>query len=215
MSIHLILGPCGSNKTSALLNILRNEPSENSVLIKHKYDKIHILPEALSVSEIYEDVEKMLGVRNKQTSFIAIVDGHFFSNIYECAHQWSLNGKHVIISAIQSGIFLDPIEHICSLLVIADKISLRTNPCVQCGCKAFFNYRIKSIPTESLYDPIATYYGDKNEYITLCRRCYHKRLKYEKENSIGLFATAIPQYYVPQIEKLLGFTTDISTFVPE
>lgn len=214
MSIRLIIGPQRADKTAVLMNALKNEASAKVLLIKHKFDTNNVLPNPMVVTEIYEDGEKGFGSKYHEISHIAIDEGHFFNNIYECAHQWALNGKHVYITAVQSGIFLESIEHICALISIADEITMLKNQCAQCGCQASFNYRTKALSSYSIIDPVAAYYGNKNDYVTVCRRCYHKRLKYEHENSVGLFAT-LQQTHIHQVDELLHYGTAISSFVSE
>lgn len=227
MSIHVIVGPMGAGKTSALIKQMRKVPQNKTIMLKHTQDtrfssnneivsRDGLRAEAVSIKELSISGTHLFGSLFDKLTTIGVDEGQFFRNIASCAHQWALKGKHVIIAAIQTGIFLEPISHISELLSIADSITILKNQCIQCGASALFNYRKTPLAICPDNDPIMAYYGDMSEYAPVCRRCFHKRLEYENGENIG-FHSSLSVAWQTIVSNLLKFDCqlDPSIFMPD
>lgn len=224
MSIHVIVGPMCAGKTAALIQKVKLIPQNKVVVIKHirdvRFSTTHAVSrdgarfEATSFSSIEPDGKQLFGALFDQITTIAIDEGHFFPNIRDCAHQWALKGKQVIIATIHTGIFLEHLPHVSALLSIADTITLLKNACIQCGAEALFNYRKTPLPIHPSEDPITAYYGDVAEYAAVCRRCFHKRLAQESLEKKG-FHSAHASSWDTTIQQLLQFKFQNDLYIPQ
>jgi thymidine kinase len=211
MSIHLITGSMFSGKTEKLLNQLEKFKNSERILIKHRDDKRFDDANVVSHSGkkfpaiTFDKLEELSNNEwYKKLKVIAVDEGHFFPEISTYAHQWALHGKQVLISAIQSDIFMEPLPNVSQLVSKADKISVLTSYCSQCHAKSLFNYRKTPLP--SIENPVARYLGGPDEYTTLCRTCFHKRMADDYEKNQGLLSNKEER---KRAEKLLKFQTVI------
>ena len=139
-----------AGKTAMLIDKFKRYKSQETVLLKHscdtRYSNDYVVSRngesfsATAVSELLCNGETMFGDRYKNLAVIGIDEGQFFPNIANCAHQWALQGKNVIITAIKTGIYMEPIQAIAELAAIADlETQLRTG-CRHCAGLALFTY---------------------------------------------------------------------------
>lgn len=206
MSIHVLVGPMFSGKTSVLLQKLQQQKQEEYVLLKYELDTSSdqvishsgLSLKAQKVQKLKMDGSEMFGNdRYRELNTIAIDGGHFFNNLADCCHQWVLNGKNVIVTALQTGIYMEPIKQTCELLALANSITLMHAVCHHCSMPAIFTYRTTPLSTDE--PNITDFISGSSAYIAVCRRCYHKRLNLEVSKKLGLFSSSVTKVAVTEL----------------
>ena len=197
MSIHLISGPMFSGKTKNLLHRLKKYEDRDVILIKHSSDaRYSVTPTIIShggekrAAIILKNLNEITKESNLflNSTIFAIDEGQFFTDIIETTQQWAAHGKHVIISSLSSGIFMQPISHIAKLMSKSDKVTILQGTCKSCLGRASFTYRLT--PFSEYLEPRDPhfYLGSALEYAPLCRRCFIKRLQYDFKSKEGMFS---------------------------
>jgi thymidine kinase len=182
-----------TGKTETLLKYLDKATVSERVLIKHKldirYDDVCVVSHkgtrfpALNVSE--------LGEFSKQDEYysnlklIAVDEGQFFPDLAEHAHQWALHGKHVVIAAIQTDMFTDPLPDISRVIAKADRVTHLSGICTQCQGIGSFSYRKNALPDGE--ETVQKYVGGVKDYTLLCRACYQRTMHEAFTNRSGMF----------------------------
>jgi thymidine kinase len=197
MSIQLIIGPMFSGKTENLLGQLSKLKPNEYILIKHLNDVRYSETCVESHSGIKFPASSMKNLeqldRNsdmyENAKVIAVDEGHFFSNIAEQAYQWALHGKLVLVTAIQTDMYMEALPNISGLTAKADKITLLASYCSHCKAKGLFSYRKTALPKEG--NDVERFVGGGEDYTTLCRICFHKRMIDDCEKKLGLFSDEV------------------------
>jgi len=193
MSIHLITGAMFTGKTETLFKYLDRVLGNERVLLKHKHDRryddacvvSHMgtrFP-ALNVSELKEFSKKDEFYDNLK--LIAVDEGQFFPDLAEHAHQWALHGKNVVIAAIQTDLFTEPLPTISRVIAKADRVTYLSGICTQCQGIGSFSYRKNPLPDGE--DTMQRYVGGVNDYTLLCRACYQRIMHETFSNRSGMF----------------------------
>ena len=192
MSVHLICGPMFAGKTTILLNMLDNFKNNRTLVLKHTADTRAVRQGDIETHDGRNFPATRVTSLSKIASFsqfdtIVIDEGQFFQDLTEHCQQWACWGKRVIVSCLTNGLFMEPIPHITEVMAIADQITKLTAQCNTCFEAASFSYRKKSLPSDmSVKDP-RFYLGGAAEYDPCCRRCFLKRLKYDRDTQGGIF----------------------------
>lgn len=194
MSIHLITGAMYAGKTTALMNMYKKTNEHERIMIKHKDDTRYgndnvvfshdgsnvgatVLSSLLNL-EISDE-------RYASLKLIAVDEGQFFEDIDKQAIQWALHGKHVIITGVCRDLFLTPIPTISRLIAQADDVTFLTAVCNHCRGNAGFSYRVTALPNTT--NTVLKYVGGIDDYISLCRTCFYKRLGNDLKYKAGMF----------------------------
>ena len=208
MPLHLICGPMFAGKTSLLMKILKERKPSETIIIKHKNDSRYTCTLAeirshngeiilCNAFNSLDEVETTMPLE-KITS-IMIDEGQFFPDVDSKVIQWVASGKEVIITALPNGLFMEPIQNIANLMAIADNITLLSSQCTSCLKEAHFTYRTSPLPDNASPENPTALVGGKEAYTPLCRRCFLKRIQFEKKHSQGMFAgKGIDNFSIPE-----------------
>lgn len=107
---------------------------------------------------------------------VGIDEAQFFDNgLVSVCNQLANRGVRVIIAGLDmdfQGLPFGPIPALCA---IADDVTKVHAICVKCGALAYVSHRL-------VHNDRRVLLGEKMEYEPLCRDCYQKVLKEEKEH---------------------------------
>ncbi|CAD5218744.1 unnamed protein product [Bursaphelenchus okinawaensis] len=179
-SIHLIVGPMFSGKTTELFR-LSNRYSlagKRVVVVKYardtRYDDLMVCTHdlrkmdaisAVKVNDVWDELIKH--------DVIGIDEGQFFDDVVECAEQLADMGKTVIIAALDGDFQRKPFPNIATLFPLAEKVD-KVNAVCRCGDDASFTLRtVKCNQVEVI--------GGKEMYEAVCRTCYHEQVALQKK----------------------------------
>lgn len=162
MSIHLILGPMFSGKTTELLRLARrNELARMKVVyVKHHLDaKRHATQlqthdgdttdrEVLIVNYLAKIFDQLA---DKRVDVICIDEGQFFQDLsFVVKLLASDHGKHVIIAALNGTYKQQIFPSVANILPSADKVDWLTAVCFNCDKEAAFTHRF--LPDVTVHD---------------------------------------------------------------
>jgi thymidine kinase len=173
----VIVGPMYSGKTMEMLRriMLFINQDCNCIAFKWKGDnrndniKCHNGFE-LKVKTISTDLlmNKISEVEGYEV--IGIDEGQFFSDIVEFSELMANDyDKTVIISALKSDFKRHAFENIARLYPLADTIIDLKAVCHDCLKPAAFSHRLDTKNKNQIS------VGDKDEYVSVCRKCYNER----------------------------------------
>ena len=114
---------------------------------------------------------------------VGIDEAQFLDNgLVEVCNELADRGVRVIIAGLDmdfKGVPFGPIPALCA---IADEVTKVHAICVKCGALAYVSHRLVENDKRVLL-------GEKLEYEPLCRDCYQKALKSDKEKQTHKYAT--------------------------
>lgn len=210
-SIHLIVGPMFSGKTTELFRLsnryslagkkvcivkyARDTRYDNVMVCTHDLRKMDAIS-AVKVNDAWNDLCKH--------DVIGIDEGQFFDDVVECAERLADMGKTVIIAALDGDFRRKPFPNIATLFPLAEKVD-KVNAVCKCGDDASFTLRtVKCSQREVI--------GGKEMYEAVCRNCYHEQVaaqkSYDKELEKNNKTVESPLKRVHSIEN----TTDLNDF---
>lgn len=117
---------------------------------------------------------------------VGIDEAQFLDDgLMDVCNQLANNGVRVIVAGLDmdyKGVPFGPIPALCA---IADEVTKVHAICVKCGALAYVSHRL-------IADDHRVMLGEQQEYEPLCRECYQKALKEEKNDfkRIILYATS-------------------------
>ena len=176
-SLHLILGPMFSGKTTRLIQEYRRRKyiKENVAVINYaedtRYDATQLsthdnimIPciQTLKLQSIMNDMEK--------ADSIFINEGQFFPDLYESVIELVENkGKNVFIFGLDGDFKRELFGDIYKLMSFSDTIEKLSALCSNCrdGTPAIFSHRVTNEQQQISI-------GSDN-YIPLCRTCYQNK----------------------------------------
>lgn len=171
-TIHVILGPMYSGKTTELQRIITRYSlaGKKTVVFKHssdtRYDAQYVCShdnhrmEAIPIATLQKELVKKYDV-------LGIDEGQFFKGIADFSDHLANEGKIVVIAALSSDYRRQQFPEIPALLSIADKIEHLTAVCRMCGGNAPFSLRKSAV--RDIEMP-----GGQELYEACCRRCYNR-----------------------------------------
>lgn len=182
MSLHLIVGPMFSGKSTELLREMRRaEIAEKKViLIKHsiddRYSEDTVIDHSRQVRRKADiSVGRLLNVPVKlveDADVIGIDEGQFFEDI-RLAGCWADSGKTVYVSALDGDFNRAPFMNITSLIPNAEHIKKLKAICYYCKeANACYSHRVAGVGDDRILigsDP----------YKASCRKCYIRMKKDE------------------------------------
>ncbi|MGI6222737.1 MAG: thymidine kinase [Prevotella sp.] len=108
---------------------------------------------------------------------VGIDEAQFFdSGLVDVCNQLANSGIRVIVAGLDMDFQGRPFGPIPNLLAVADEVTKVHAICVKCGALAYASHRLVS-------DTRRVMLGEKMEYEPLCRDCFQKALKQEREAS--------------------------------
>ena len=172
-SIHLILGPMFSGKTTELHRRLRRqEYAHRKVLLvksvrDSRYTQNHAVNSthdkntfrALAVNELRE-----VGERVRDVDVVGIDEGQFFHDIAEFSERLANEGKVVVVAALNGTFQKEHFGNVHLLYPKAESIDKLTAVC-NCGNEAHFTKRFSE--SKEIIEV-----GGAEKYKAVCRACY-------------------------------------------
>ncbi|VVA96858.1 unnamed protein product [Arabis nemorensis] len=177
-SVHVIMGPMFSGKSTSLLRRIKSEISDGrSVAILKsskdtRYAKDSVvthdgigfpcwaLPDLMSFPDKFgQDAYDKLDV-------IGIDEAQFFGDLYEfCCKVADDDGKTVIVAGLDGDYLRRSFGAVLDIIPIADSVTKLTARCEVCGQKGFFTLR-KTCDTRT------EFIGGADVYMPVCRKHY-------------------------------------------
>lgn len=181
MSIHLIMGPMFSGKTTELLRRMDrfNYASKKILLIKRDIDtrygsngecRTHC--GSRSASALCCGENGLMTIMPHVVSLADVVgidEGQFFTDLSTFCKALAMMGKTVIISALDGDFKRKGFKSILELIPYCDEVTKLTAVC-SCGRDAIFTGK-KGVATDALIEV-----GGSNMYTALCRHCYEENV---------------------------------------
>ena len=180
MSLHLIIGPMFSGKTTRLINVYRQYSLLNKkiFLCKPKIDTRYsnkqqfVTHDQLTVpcttihdlSELYSNQDYI------DCDIVLIEEAQFFVNLNDfIRNELEKHQKNFYITSLNGDCRQNSFGDIHHLISYCDSIEFLTAFCIQCGdgTKAIFTQKINS-DFQSIVD-----IGESDKYIPVCRKHYH------------------------------------------
>ncbi|XP_010457697.1 PREDICTED: thymidine kinase a isoform X1 [Camelina sativa] len=178
-SIHVIMGPMFSGKSTSLLRRIKSEISDGSrsvAMLKSSKDTRYAkdsvvthdgigfpcwaLPDLMSFPDKFG-----LDAYNK-LDVIGIDEAQFFGDLYEfCCKAADDDGKTVIVAGLDGDYLRRSFGAVLDVIPIADSVTKLTARCEVCGQKAFFTLR-KTCDTRT------ELIGGADVYMPVCRKHY-------------------------------------------
>lgn len=107
---------------------------------------------------------------------VGIDEAQFFDEgLINVCNQLADNGIRVIVAGLDMDFKRIPFGPIPALCAIADEVTKVHAICVKCGNLAYASHRTSKSEKR-------VFLGEKADYEPLCRECYKRALKEEKEN---------------------------------
>jgi len=178
MSIHLILGPMFSGKTTRLIQEYRRRTyiKEAVAVINYaedtRYDATHLATHDQVMIPCIQTLD--IGSAMPQLESVTTVfinEGQFFNDLYDRVIELVENmGKNVYIFGLDGDFTRALFGDIYRLLPLCDTVEKLSALCSQCrdGTPAIFSHRITKEQNQVSI-------GSSN-YIPLCRACYRKSI---------------------------------------
>lgn len=109
---------------------------------------------------------------------IGIDEAQFFDDgITSVCNQLANNGVRVIVAGLDMDFQGHPFGPMPALCAVADEVTKVNAICVRCGSLAYVSHRL------TVDDDRLVVLGERNKYEPLCRSCYEKAIKEEKERN--------------------------------
>lgn len=184
MSLHVILGPMFSGKTTKILEIYERCIRFNIpvMVINHSNDTRYsdnmlsthnkkMIP-CIFTDSLYKlnDDERYKELLNN-TTFILINEGQFFGDLYdwtlEMVEKW---GKKVCVCGLDGDSNRNKFGQLLDLIPVCDKVTKLRSLCMRCKIskKAPFTLRTSNNSEQVLV-------GSNDCYMPVCRECYETR----------------------------------------
>ncbi|MCD8318069.1 MAG: thymidine kinase [Paraprevotella sp.] len=180
--IEVICGSMFSGKTEELIRRLkRAEIARQSVEIFNpsidtRYAEEDVVShEGNSIPSTPVDSSASILLMGSDTDVVGIDEAQFFdSNLIDVCNELANRGIRVIVAGLDldfKGIPFGPMPGLCA---VADDVTKVHAICVHCGALAYISHRIVDEEKRVLL-------GEQTVYEPLCRSCYQKALKKDRE----------------------------------
>ena len=182
-SLHLILGPMFSGKTTrliqqyktrvfiekkvAVINYTEDQRYDDTHLVTHDLVKIPCI-QSMNLTSICKDVENIHFKTVDEADTVFINEGQFFHDIYDCVLELVENrNKNVFICGLDGDFQRLVFGDLLRLIPFCDTVEKLSALCAKCrdGTPAIFSHRISCEKEQIVI-------GADN-YIPVCRNCYH------------------------------------------
>ena len=180
--IELIIGPMFSGKSTRLIEQMRKYvyKAKKTIMVKYYADQRYSEKSEVVTHDLikYDSINCKL-LRNsfetlKQYDVIGIDEGQFFADLVEVCEELALNGKIILIAALNGDFRMEPFPVIQRIIAKADKIKLLKAYCFNCHKDAKFSLRIVQSNETVLI-------GAGEAYKPACREC-HVFFSKQREN---------------------------------
>lgn len=175
MSIHLIVGPMWSGKSTELFRRLRRAEyaDQSTRLFKYAGDTRYVGRSALASSHDQTrhpatPVNRLDERDIEPNTVIGIDEGQFIDNLVPFCEEAARQGCRVIVAALESDYRREKFPRISDLIPKCEKLDKLHAVCFLCKQEASFTSRIdQSQEQESI--------GGMEKYRAVCRICYTKK----------------------------------------
>ncbi|KAI6238921.1 Thymidine kinase, cytosolic [Aphelenchoides fujianensis] len=191
-SIHLIVGPMFSGKTTELLRQCRRHTLAKRKVAVVKYAKDTRYDDRMLSTH---DGLKMEGLRAmkladvwgelRESDVVGIDEGQFFEDVVERTERLADEGKTVIVASLDGDFRRKPFESIAQLVPLAETVEKRAAVCQFCGHSASFTLR-------TIVSDVREVIGGAEAYKAACRDCF--RLKEEVDRQEQKKPAALPPF---------------------
>lgn len=170
--IEVICGCMFSGKTTELLRLLRNEPAEAILVVKHdrdkRYSRSRVMThdgdgcDAVCVGRARDILEHTA----EATEVVAIDEGHFYdSRLPDVCRRLAHGGKRVLVTTLDMDMWGLPFATIERLKDLAGVVRVLRAVCANCGKPATHTYRKTAIIGRNLV-------GGAADFEPRCRVCW-------------------------------------------
>ena len=180
--IEVICGSMFSGKTEELIRRLKRakfarqrvEIFKPTIDTRYSHEKV-VSHDSRSISSTPVDSSASLLLFTSEIDVVGIDEAQFFDDrLVEVCNQLANNGVRVIVAGLDMDFKGVPFGPMPSLCAIADEVTKVHAICVRCGSLAYASHRVVAGEKRVLL-------GEKTEYEPLCRACYAKAVRKEKE----------------------------------
>jgi len=182
--VELISGCMFSGKTTALLSILKSQPSKRVAVFKHhrddRYSNVEVVTHdgaALGAIHVRDasDIPDRVG---DDIDVVAIDEGHFYDDaLPDVCETLAARGKRVIVTALDLDMWGQPFPVIERLREIAGVVRVQQAVCAKCGKPATRTHRKTPIVDLKLV-------GGSGDFEPRCAACWsapdHPRISSEE-----------------------------------
>ena len=180
--IELIIGPMFSGKSTRLIEQMRKYvyKAKKTIMVKYYADQRYSEKSEVVTHDLikYDSINCKLLHNSfetlKQYDVIGIDEGQFFADLVEVCEELALNGKIILIAALNGDFRMEPFPVIQRIIAKADKIKLLKAYCFNCHKDAKFSLRIVQSNETVLI-------GAGEAYKPACREC-HVFFSKQREN---------------------------------
>ena len=175
MSLHLVLGPMFSGKTTELLRLARRHALANRrvLVVKHRDDtRYSPVADELVTADGYSREARAVSCLadvDEQTwrshDVIGIDEGQFYDDLVDFVTTALDAGKIIIVAALDGTFQRRPFGSVLELVPLADSVCKLTAVCSCCGSDAPFTQR-RGSESETMI------IGGADKYMAVCRACY-------------------------------------------
>jgi thymidine kinase len=149
MSIHIILGPMFSGKTTELLRQGRRAQlaGKNVLYVKHALDCKRRVNEAGEEALVAENLHQLWNALISPTVHIICIDeGQFFTDIRPmCTFLMNVHKKHIIVAALNATYANEMFQPVIELIPFANSVQWLTSICFRCGSdQATYTHRLST-----------------------------------------------------------------------
>jgi len=185
-SLHLIIGPMYSGKTTELLRLINRSfyAGKKCILVKHsidtRYDKNYVTTHDNVKYHAFLCTDlKDLEDSTKFSSYevICIDEIQFFKNSHKYCDKWANMGKTIIVAGLNGDFKREPFEIISYLIPLADKITHLTAICRYTGKDGVFSKRTTDEKEQIVI-------GGTDKYQATSREIYFTNLSPKKETVV-------------------------------
>jgi thymidine kinase len=172
-TIHLIIGPMFSGKSTRLIETVRKYAShKKTVFLKYLNDKRYTESQITTHDKFQYDSLTCIHLKEKKEiikeyDVIGIDEGQFFDDLVSFCDEVSEMGKIVVVAALSGDYKMKPFNNVSELISKADKIKLMKAFCFYCHTLAGFTMR--TIKSNELI-----LIGAGEAYRPVCKTCYKK-----------------------------------------
>ncbi len=177
--IEVICGSMFSGKTEELIRrINRVKIAKRNIMIfkpslDYRYSERDIVSHTHSSSEAIpvQSAQVIANTVTDDVDVVAIDEAQFFdAELVKVVNALASSGKRVILAGLDMDYLGQPFGPMPELMAIADDVYKCRAICMKCGHLANYSYRIAKGVDQVLI-------GEKQEYMPLCRACYHEMMK--------------------------------------
>ena len=180
--VEVVCGSMFSGKTEELIRRLRRaqfakqkvEIFKPAIDVRYSEEEV-VSHEGNSILSTPVDSSASILLMGQESDVVGIDEAQFFDeHIVEVCNELAARGIRVIVAGLDLDFKGQPFGPMPQLCAIADEVTKVHAICVRCGALAYVSHRKVNSDRRVLL-------GETQEYEPLCRDCYQKALKEDKD----------------------------------